>query len=274
MSDEFDFEMPDMGEIFNQLSEGMKGMEEAMQGMEDALEDVQETMQEIPDMAGILSAFSGLSKNLPGQMGDLEEALGGFGELHEENLNNLAGKSDWAINANIQIGKILKLNVKAVFDLQNALQTYQSTQGSQMDEAINSVLGNIADIDADSELGDMIKEELKQGRSAASVESIQVLSCTIAGAPANSAENLKLSPEAGIPIAVQEKGISFEFAPMLTIKNRWENAAIPVFVPMGEAVIVPIHKFDQAVPFKETFQIDQEKQTILISIDFQLLEKE
>ena len=240
------FEMPDLGDLSKQI--------------EDAMKDAQNAMDDLPNvkgLGGIMGSLSSLMENMPDQMGDLTDAISGFGESHEENANVLIGEPDWGLEAEIRVGSILHLIVSAEFDLGKLMETWESTQGAGFEEIVGGVVSD-ADIDLEDGMLGQIMGQLKQGRGAARVTGIDVVSCHIQGAPGNASDALKMSPEGNIPLVLSESGIGFEFAPMLTIKNRWENAAIPTFLPMAEEIVVPVSYFDEKtcenVDFKPTNQ--------------------
>ncbi len=99
-----------------------------------------------------------------------------------------------------------------------------------------------------------------------------MLSCQIQGAPGDASETLKLSPEGNIPLVLNDTGIGFEFAPMLTIKNRWENAVIPTFLPMAEEIIVPVSCFGEKAGINLNFSPSNQDMKIDLGLRFFPLE--
>ena len=250
-------EMPDMDDITKQL-------QDAMQEAQNAMDDLPEQMEGLEEVMGSLSNMMG---GLPGQLGDLTSAISGFEDLHAENSAALAGDPDWDLVADIQIGEILELQVGGSFDLKMIKSAWESTQRGDFDDVVSGIVSGV-DPDVDNEMMGQILGQLKQGRSIARVDYIRIIKCTIAGAPGGASSSLEFSPEANIPLAMQEKGIGFEFAPMLTIKNQWENASIPNFSPMGEKVLVNPAFFEDGSQFSKQYTFENEGQKIKVNLQF------
>ncbi|NOR83230.1 MAG: hypothetical protein GQ526_07020 [Ardenticatenales bacterium] len=119
---------------------------------------------------------------------------------------------------------------------------------------------------------DQIMGQLKEkGRSMALVEGVQVLACRIQGAPGDAAKTLRLSPEANIPLVMDNNGLGFEFAPLLTIRNRWENADIPTFSPMGEEIVVQLGNFESGEAFRIRFEPAGQEEEMTVELTFRPL---
>ena len=255
MSDD-SFEMPDMDDLMRQ--------------MEDAMEDVEDAMENIPQMdeiQNIMGSLSSLIDGLPEDMKDMSGALAGFGEQHEANMQNLAGEPDWEMQAKIHVGEKLQLAVQAALDVDNVIQAYESTQGGGFEALVGSVAADTGE-DFDDETMGQIMGQLKKGRSVALIKNIEVLSCRIQGAPGNAAQELQLSPQANIPLTMDENGLGFELAPMLTIRNQWEHANLPTFTPMAAEIIVPIKKFNAGQAFKIKFEPTSQNDPMLVELSF------
>jgi hypothetical protein len=251
------FDMPNMDDINKQ-------MQDAMEQAQKAMDDLPEQME---DMQNVMGSLSSLMGNLPGQLNDLGSAMQNFETQHEENMETATGQPDWEIAANIHVGSILNVIVKAEFDLQQIIQAYHSTQGGGFEDLVRSVAGDaVSDLDDDT-MG-QVMQQLGKGRSTAKVTTIKIQSCTIAGAPANAEEQLKLSPQAGIPLMMDNGRIGFEFSPMLTIRNQWENANIPVFTPMAEQIQIPLIHFEGGKLFQEKIKVNNQEIDIQIEIVF------
>lgn len=249
-------------------------MDDLTRQMEDAMAEAQEAMADLPSqvegLGDVMGALSGLMGNLPGQLGELGNAMAGFEEQHEENVASMAGELDWALEAEIRVGEKLHIVVSAAFDLAQVQQAWQSTQGADFEALVGGVVAaNAGDLD-EGTMG-QVMEQLQKGRSIAMVEDIEVLACRIQGAPANAAEILQLSPEGNIPLVMDEGGLGFEFAPLLTIRNRWEHAAIPIFVPMGEEIMVPLEQFESGESFALTFEPAGQDDKLIVTLHFQPL---
>jgi len=261
------FSFPDMDDM-------MRQMQDAMDDAQDAMEEARDAMDELPEMlgqlGGVMDSLSGVMGGLPEQLGDLTGAMDGFAGRHADNVETLIGEPDWGLSAEIRIGEMLHLNVRAVFDLEKAVQTWQSTQRGDFEAVVGAVVEENAS-DLEPGMMDQILGQLKQGRGMARVEEIEVLICKIAGAPSDAADRLQLSPEANIPLAVTEAGISFEFAPLLTIRNDWEHADLPVFAPMGEQVVVPLTRFDPAEAFQLPFTVSDQDAPLTLLLHFRPL---
>ncbi|MCD4738946.1 MAG: hypothetical protein K8R89_06770 [Anaerolineae bacterium] len=254
------FDLPDMDELARQ-------MKNAMAEAQEALADLPAQMGGLENVMGSLSA---LMEGMPTQFEGLGAAMAGFGEQHEANTAALAGEPDWSVEANIRVGKKLHVVVSAAFDLGKVREAWSSTQSAGFESL---VAGVVAETDAEIEPGLMgqIMGQLKKGRSIALVEGVEVLVCRIQGAPGDAAQKLQLSPEGNIPLVMDEGGLGFEFAPLLTIRNRWENANIPVFSPMGEELLVPLEHFESGEAFKLEFEPTGQEDEMLVGLSFQPL---
>ncbi|MBN1536303.1 MAG: hypothetical protein JW908_06190 [Anaerolineales bacterium] len=251
------FEIPDMDEFAKQ-------MEDAMSEAKKALEDLPMQMEGMGDLMGSLSA---MMDGLPGDMDDLSNAMTGFEEQHAANVESVVGEPDWALEANIRVGKKLHVLVRAVFDFQKIREAWESTKTKGFESLIEeTVTANAGEMEPG--IMDQIMSQLKQGRSMAAVKDIKVLACRIQGAPANATETIKLSPEGNIPLVMNEKGVGFEFAPLLTIRNRWENANIPAFVPMGDQIVVGMNYFEKGEIFNVRFKPDNQEEAMEVELSF------
>jgi len=255
------FEMPDMGELARQ-------MEDAMAEAQKAMEDLPDQMAEMENVMGSLSTMMG---GMPAQMQELSAAMAGFGEQHEANVASLAGDPDWSLEATIRVGDKLHVAVNAAFDLKTIKEAWQSTQGGEFESLVAGVVADAGE-ETDPELMGQIMGQLKKGRSIAVVKDVQVLACRIQGAPGDAAETLQLSPEGNIPLMMDEDGLGFEFAPLLTIRNRWENADVPTFAPMGEEIVVPLTRFEDGGPFTLTFETTEQEEEVTVELRFQQLD--
>lgn len=254
------FEMPDMDEIQDSLKDAMEEAQKAMDNLPGQLAGLENVMGSLSDLMG----------DLPTQLEDLSGAVGGFEESHQDNLENLVGEPDWELQANIKVGNILDVVVLGQIDIAKTRQTWESTQGDGFDSLVKGVIGDTAD-DLDEDTMGQVLGQLKMGRGMARIEKIQVRSCSIAGAPGSAADELKLSPEGNIPVSVEDGRLSLEFAPMLTIQNRWENASLPTFTPMASEIQVPLADFDQSEGFSKSFQVTSQDHPLQIQIRFRPL---
>jgi hypothetical protein len=252
------FDLPDMDELARQ--------------MEDAMAEAQKAMQDLPtqmgELEGVLGSLSAMMGGMPAQMEELNSAMAAFGEWHGANVESLAGEPDWSVEANIWVGKKLHVVVSAAFDLENTKEAWSSTQAAGFESLVEGV---VADAEGEVEAGlmDQIMGQLKKGRSIAVVESVKVLACQIQGAPRDAAEKLQLSPEGNIPLVMDECGVGFEFAPLLTIRNRWENADIPTFTPTGEDIVIPLERFENGETFRLEFEPTGQEETLTVALSFQ-----
>jgi hypothetical protein len=255
-----EFTMPDMDELARQ-------MQDAMDEAQKALQDLPEQMGEMEDVMGSLSALMG---GVPVQMEELSTAMAGFGEQHKANVESLAGEPDWSVKADIRVGQKLHVVVSAAFDLEKVRQAWSSTQGAEFESLVEGVVAESGE-EVEAGLMGQIMGQLKKGRSVALVEGVEVLACRIQGAPGDAAGKLELSPEGNIPLAMDEGGLGFEFAPLLTIRNRWENADIPTFSPMGEEIVVPLGHFEPGEAFKLKFEPAGQEDEMTVELSFQPL---
>ena len=92
----------------------------------------------------------------------------------------------------------------------------------------------------------------------------------VVGDPARIELELQLSPEGNIPLVLDSGGLGFEFAPLLTIRNRWERANIPSFVPMGNEVVVSLDRFEPGEAFSLEFQPSGQEEDVKIELRLQL----
>ena len=254
------FDLPDMGELTRQ--------------MEDAMAEAQKAMQELPtqmgELQGVMGSLSALMEGMPAQMEELSSAMSEFEGQHEANVESLAGEPDWSVEANIRVGEKLHVVVSAAFDLEKVKEAWSSTQAAGFESLVEGV---VADTEGEIEPGVMgqIMGQLKKGRSIAAVEDVKVLACRIQGAPGDAAEKLELSPEGNIPLVMDEDGLGFEFAPLLTIRNRWENADVPTFTPMGKEIVVPLEHFESGKAFRLEFEPAGQEEEMKVTLSFQPL---
>jgi len=232
-------------------------MEDLARQMEDALAEAQGAMEGLPtemgQMEGALGALSALMQGMPAQMAELSSAMAGLGEAQAASAEALAGEPDWGFYADIRIGNMLHLGVEAEFDLVQAVQTFESTQGPGLESLVAGLVQDVAGDDFEPGLTEQVLGQVQKGRGMALVRNIDVIKCQIPGAPGDAASTLQLSPEANIPLVVDEGSLGFEFAPMLTIRNQWERADIPVFAPMGEEVLISLSRFEDGESFSMQF---------------------
>jgi hypothetical protein len=253
--------MPDMEGIASQMEEAMAQAKQAMADLPGQMEGMEKAM-------GSLSALMG---GMDGQMEELGSAMAGFGQQHAANVESLAGQPDWSVEATIRVGEKLEVIVTAAFDLQKVKEAWSSTQGAEFESLVQETVAGTGD-DVDAGQMELIIGQLKKGRSVALVQSVDVVSCRIQGAPPNAAAELQLSPEGNIPLAMGEGGLAFELAPVLTIRNRWENAEVPTFTPMAEELVVPLSDFDSAKGFSRQFEVSGQEEQIGVELAFNPLD--
>ena len=258
MNDKFD--LPDMDGLAKQMEEAMEEAQEAMEGLSG----------QMGGMGDILGSLSGLLEGMPAQMEALNTSMAEFGEQHEANVESMVGEPDWRVEATIRVGNKLHVIVNAEFDFEQVKNAWHSTQGAGFESLVAGVVTETAG-EMEEGVIDQVLGQLKRGRSIARVKDVHVVVCRIQGAPHDAAETLQLSPEGNIPLVMSENGIGFEFAPMLTIRNRWEKANIPTFVPMGEEIIVPIDHFDQAEAFGVVFEPQGQEDEMSVKLSFEPL---
>jgi len=254
---EDDFEMPDLEGLAEQ--------------MEDALAEAQKAMADLPtdmgDLGGLMGSLSSLVGGLPADLGELSGAISGFEAQHEANVASARGEPDWGVEADIRAGTKLHVVIGTEMDLAAAAAAYESTQGEGFESLVGGILAGVAGVMGDGVV-DQVMGQLKKGRTMAAVTGVEVLACRFRGAPSNAAEELVLSPEAGILLSVDGEGIGFELAPLLTVKNRWEHADIPTFTPMGESVVVPLDAFDAGSGFERRFVPDGQDEDLSVTLRF------
>ncbi|MEA3341358.1 MAG: hypothetical protein U9R15_15445 [Chloroflexota bacterium] len=251
----------DMDELAHQ-------MEAAMAEAQKATKDLPMQMGEIENVMGSLSALMG---GMPAQMGELSTTMAGFEEKHEANVESLAGEPDWSVEASIRVGEKLHIVVSAAFDLGKVREAWSSTQGAGFESLVEGVVAGTAG-EMETGLMGQIMGQLKKGRSIAVVEGVEVLACRIQGAPGDAAEKLQLSPEANIPLVMDEGGLGFEFAPLLTIRNNWESADIPTFSPMGEEIVVQPGHFESGEAFSLKFEPTGQEDEMTVELSFRPLD--
>jgi hypothetical protein len=254
------FDLPDMDELARQ--------------MEDAMNEAQKAMKDLPaqmeGLEGVMGSLSALMGGMPAQMEELSSAMAGFEEKHQANVESLAGEPDWSLKADIRVGEKLHIVVSAAFDLEKIKEAWSSTQGAGFESLVAGVAaGTAREIEAG--MMDQIMGQLKKGRSIAVVEDVDVLACRIQGAPGNAAEKLQLSPEGNIPLVMDKGGLGFEFAPLLTIRNRWEKADIPTFSPMAEEIVVQLGHFESGEAFRLEFEPTGQEDEMTVELSFQPL---
>ncbi len=67
---------------------------------------------------------------------------------------------------------------------------------------------------------------------------------------------------------MDEDGLGFEFAPLLTIRNKWENADIPTFSPMGEEIVVQLDHFERGEAFSLEFELTGQEDEMTVELSF------
>jgi len=253
-------ELPDMDELARQ--------------MEDAMAEAQKAMEDLPvqmgEMGSIMGSLSALMGGTPAQIGELSTAMAGFGEQHEANVESLAGEPDWSVEASIRVGEKLHIVVSAAFDLEKVKEAWSSTQDAGFESLVAGVVAGTGE-EIEAGLLGRITGQLKKGRSMAVVEDVKVLACRIQGAPGDAAKKLQLSPEGNIPLVMDEGGLGFEFAPLLTIRNRWESADIPTFSPMGDEIVVQLRRFESGEAFRLRFEPTGQDDEMTVELNFQPL---
>ena len=254
------FDLPDMDELARQ-------MEDAMGEAEKAMEDLPTQMGEMENLMGSLSA---LMEGMPGQMEELSTAMAGFEEEHQANVESLAGEPDWSVEASIRVGEKLHIVVSAALDLGKVREAWSSTQDAGFESLVEGVVAGSAE-EIEPGLMGQIMGQLKKGRSIAVVQGVEVLACRIQGAPGDAAEKLQLSPEGNIPLVMDEGGLGFEFAPLLTIRNSWERADIPTFSPMGDDIVVQLGHFESGEAFSLKFEPTGQEDEMTVELSFQPL---
>ncbi|MEA3396048.1 MAG: hypothetical protein U9R05_01120 [Chloroflexota bacterium] len=252
------FDLPDMDDLARQ--------------MEDAMAEAQKATADLPAQLGglenVMGSLAALMGGMPSQLGELGTAMAGFEGQHEANVASLAGEPDWSMEANIRVGEKLHIIVSAAFDLGKVREAWNSTQGAGFESLVEGVVtGTAREIEAG--LMGQIMGQLQKGRSIAVVQGVEVLACRIQGAPGDAAQKLQLSPEGNIPLMMDEGGLGFEFAPLLTIRNRWENANIPTFSPMGEELLVPLEHFESGEAFSLKFEPAGQEDEMTVELSFQ-----
>ena len=254
------FDLPDMDELARQ--------------MEDAMAEAQKALADLPAQVGglenVMGSLAALMGGMSSQLGELGTAMTGFGEQHEANVASLAGEPDWSVEANIRVGEKLHIVVSAALDLGKVREAWSSTQGAGFESLVKGVVTGTAR-EMEAGLMGQIMGQLKKGRSIAVVKGVEVLACRIQGAPGDAAQKLQLSPEGHIPLVMDEGGLGFEFAPLLTIRNRWENANIPTFSPMGEELLVPLEHFESGEAFSLKFEPAGQEDEMTVELSFQPL---
>ena len=254
------FDLPNMDDL-------SKLVENAMEQAESSMEDLPDQMEGLEDIMGSLSS---MMEGLPGDLDSLTGAIEGFSGQHEANSVALAGDPDWTLEADIQIGTKIRVVVSAAFDLKNVMLAWNSTQNSGFESLVQGVAAN-AGVETDDNMMEQIMGQLQKGRSIALVKDINVLECNIQGAPGDAVKLLKFSPEGNIPLAMDENGLGFEFSPMLTIKNKWDNADLPTFTPMAEEIVVHPDQFVSVEDFNLEFKPANQDFEITLNLTFKPL---
>ena len=253
------FDIPDMDALSRMMGDAMAETERAM---EDIPAQVVDVMGDLSDLMG----------GLPDELQELSAAVSGFGDLHAANMSAAVGEPDWSLQADIRVGKALHVAVTAEFDLQMVVDAWESVQGGELESLVSGLMQGEAGDGLEPGMMGQVMDQLKQGRTMAAVRSVEVLKCRFAGAPGNAAETLQLSPEAGIGLALNDGGLAFEFAPMLTIRNGWENADIPTFAPTVEDVVVDLSRFEGREAFSLNFVPGDQEYDLSIELGFAPIE--
>ena len=232
------------------------------------MQDAFDLPAQLGGLENVMGSLAALMGGMSSQLGELGTAMTGFGEQHEANVASLAGKPDWSVEANIRVGEKLHIIVSAAFDLGKVREAWSSTQGAGFKSLVEGVVTGTAG-EMEAGLMGQIMGQLKKGRSIAVVKGVEVLACRIQGAPGDAAQKLQLSPEGHIPLVMGEGGLGFEFVPLLTIRNKWENANIPTFSPMGAELLVPLEQFESGEAFSLKFEPAGQENEMTVELSFQ-----
>jgi hypothetical protein len=122
-----------------------------------------------------------------------------------------------------------------------------------------------------------VSPETSSGRELALIRELKALDCEVTDAPEASPEELRLSPEANVPLETSDEGeLCLDFAPALTARvpkddPQWESGDLPCFAPMIDSVRVDLRDFEAGLPFERRLTVEQEQLIIELKLAFRPL---
>lgn len=235
------FEVTELGDLAEELEKAMGRLRKAMA---DA--------PPLEELGGLQEAMAGLA-----QLGALTEKMRLAAMEYEKVMAELVGEPNWRVEAEIEVSKgpssLMEAQLVADFDLQRVTEGRRTVSS---DEAPTEIAG---------------------AHGIALIRELNLLDCQIVGAPETATEGLRLTPEAHIPLKVNEAGeLCFEIAPTLTIRvpgedPGWENADLPRFAPMIDHVRVKLRQFEPGVAFHRSVTVRQDDLELDVKLAFQPL---
>jgi len=238
--------------------------------MEKAMVQARKAMADLPpleELAELQEAMAGLAG-----MGTVIEKLQLAAQQRDELLAELIGEPDWRVQAEIEVKKdkssLMKVELAADFDLERIVEAHDMLSSEEAQAQISATLKEVG-VDVAGR-----QEQMARGRGVALARELKVLGCHIGGVAPRASEELRLTPEANIPLKVSdERELCFEFAPLLTIRAPvgdpdWEEAELPNFAPTIDEVRESLDSFQSGKPFQRSLTVSQEELSLELKLAF------
>jgi hypothetical protein len=227
------------------------------------LNQMQRAMDELPSqIQHIQQRLDRLSASMEGVPAVLEEKGTILAEVDTFRMPQAPKKElkpDWGLEADVRVGRTLRVSVYATFALGNVTDAPHDPC-TDLDLRLHRIL----DRKWMTQQPETAPNQSK--RTKIEVYNIQVQKCRIRGAPQDAERTMILSPEAGIPIVLLDDDLCFDFAPALTIKNEWEGAETPSFRPMGEEIRVPLEDFEKRHSISRRLALKDQDQRMTVRL--------
>lgn len=244
-------------------------IEESISSQSSVLSRMQQEMEELPSqIRQIQQRLDRLSASMGGVPKELQEKGAILAEVDVIRPPEVPKekKPDWGLEADIRVGRTLRVVVYASF----ALESVMDASPEPITDS-NSRLRRILERDWMAQTSD--EEPQQSKRIKIEVHNVQVQKCRFRGAPKDAERTLILSPEAGVPIVLEGDYLSFDFAPVLAIKNDWPGSEIPTFQPMRDEIRVPLEDFEKREPISLRLSLKEQNQRMNVRLQLEPLKE-
>jgi hypothetical protein len=249
------------------------GSDTLAEEIEEAIAQVRRGMADLPpleELAGLQEALAGLAG-----MGTIIEKMRLAAQERDELVAELVGEPDWRVEAEIGVKKgismLMQVRLTADFDLARIVRAHDMLTNAEVRAQIAATL---------EEMGldrGMIQKQVARVRGIALVGELNLLEYHNAGARQEALKELRLTPEANVPLEVSdERELCFELAPALTIRASMpesdvEQADIPTLAPTIDQVRVRLDSFGPGKPFRLSLSASQEELALELKLAFRPL---
>ncbi|MBN1179995.1 MAG: hypothetical protein JXD18_12345 [Anaerolineae bacterium] len=213
--------------------------------MAEAQQMFDELPQQMREIKRSLDSLSGSMRGLPPQMESLGTLLAEIGSVPEAEDRATNVRPDWALEADVRIGRLLHAVISADFNL-----------------------GSVAQGGAGALPADMVQPRGSATQKSALIRSIEVRKSRIPGAPKDAERTLQLKPDANVPVSIRAGQLAFDLAPSLVVGNRWPGAELPVVSATDNEIVVPLEKFRERNPFAIQFSLKHQPQRTTVGLRF------